>query len=261
LNARLHPCSNLCKRHDSARQRGTSRSLFPAKRPVVVPGSRAVSKGKGQEWGLSLYAPVIVKYRDEKTDLSTTLEEPITVDLMVQRAGKVCSDPTHSFFRREGRAKSLPRTILENSISTGGAHSLRGQCALLTSQGFPGCPYSASLRTLRGWIAGKTSFQVDFDGVRRTHADDHSKKIIGIGGLESRRRSGAPNKLKSATTRLATRFIFVNRNRLSLPPQLSLQVDPVESEAKLQFIRWGVAGPAVLPPALPRASMQSWGHG
>ena len=46
---------------------------------VVVPGSRAVSKGKGHEksqaWGLSLYAPVIVKYRDEKTDLSTTLEE------------------------------------------------------------------------------------------------------------------------------------------------------------------------------------------
>ncbi|MGA3373028.1 MAG: 2,3,4,5-tetrahydropyridine-2,6-dicarboxylate N-succinyltransferase [Terracidiphilus sp.] len=46
---------------------------------VVVPGSRAVAKGKGhprsQEWGLSLYAPVIVKYRDEKTDLSTTLED------------------------------------------------------------------------------------------------------------------------------------------------------------------------------------------
>jgi 2,3,4,5-tetrahydropyridine-2-carboxylate N-succinyltransferase len=46
---------------------------------VVVPGSRAIGKGKGhknsQEWGLSLYAPVIVKYRDEKTDLSTTLEE------------------------------------------------------------------------------------------------------------------------------------------------------------------------------------------
>ncbi len=42
---------------------------------VVVPGSRAVSKGKGQEWGLSLYAPVIVKYRDDKTDLSTALED------------------------------------------------------------------------------------------------------------------------------------------------------------------------------------------
>jgi 2,3,4,5-tetrahydropyridine-2-carboxylate N-succinyltransferase len=46
---------------------------------VVVPGSRAVGKGKGhplsQEWGLSLYAPVIVKYRDDKTDLSTTLED------------------------------------------------------------------------------------------------------------------------------------------------------------------------------------------
>ena len=42
---------------------------------VVVPGARAVNKGKGREWGLSVYAPVIVKYRDEKTDLSTTLED------------------------------------------------------------------------------------------------------------------------------------------------------------------------------------------
>lgn len=42
---------------------------------VVVPGARAVSKGKGQEWGLSLYTPVIVKYRDEKTELSTALED------------------------------------------------------------------------------------------------------------------------------------------------------------------------------------------
>ena len=42
---------------------------------VVVPGSRAVSKGKGQEWGLSVAAPVIVKYRDEKTELSLVLED------------------------------------------------------------------------------------------------------------------------------------------------------------------------------------------
>jgi 2,3,4,5-tetrahydropyridine-2-carboxylate N-succinyltransferase len=42
---------------------------------VVVPGSRAVSRGKGSEWGLSLYAPVIVKYRDDKTYLSTALED------------------------------------------------------------------------------------------------------------------------------------------------------------------------------------------
>ncbi len=42
---------------------------------VVVPGSRAVKKGKGEEWNLSLYTPVIVKYRDEKTDQGTGLEE------------------------------------------------------------------------------------------------------------------------------------------------------------------------------------------
>jgi 2,3,4,5-tetrahydropyridine-2,6-dicarboxylate N-succinyltransferase len=42
---------------------------------VVVPGARAVMKGKAEEWGLSVYTPVIVKYRDEKTELSSALED------------------------------------------------------------------------------------------------------------------------------------------------------------------------------------------
>ena len=42
---------------------------------VVVPGARAVSKGKAAEWNLSLYTPVIVKYRDEKTDRVIELED------------------------------------------------------------------------------------------------------------------------------------------------------------------------------------------
>jgi 2,3,4,5-tetrahydropyridine-2-carboxylate N-succinyltransferase len=42
---------------------------------VVVPGSRAVKKGPAAEWNLSLYTPVIVKYRDEKTDRGIELEE------------------------------------------------------------------------------------------------------------------------------------------------------------------------------------------
>jgi 2,3,4,5-tetrahydropyridine-2-carboxylate N-succinyltransferase len=41
---------------------------------VVVPGSRAIREGKGAEWGLSLQTPVIVKYRDAKTDASAALE-------------------------------------------------------------------------------------------------------------------------------------------------------------------------------------------
>lgn len=49
--------------------------LIVPENAVVVPGSRLVSRGKGAEWGLSLYAPVIVKYRDEKTNLSTVLED------------------------------------------------------------------------------------------------------------------------------------------------------------------------------------------
>lgn len=42
---------------------------------VVVPGARAVNNERGRNWGLSLYAPVIVKYRDEKTDSSVQLED------------------------------------------------------------------------------------------------------------------------------------------------------------------------------------------
>jgi 2,3,4,5-tetrahydropyridine-2-carboxylate N-succinyltransferase len=42
---------------------------------VVVPGSRAVKKGAGAKLGISLYTPVIVKYRDEKTDRGIELED------------------------------------------------------------------------------------------------------------------------------------------------------------------------------------------
>lgn len=51
------------------------RPLIIPEAAVVVPGSRAVHKGKAEEWGLSVYTPVIVKYRDEKTELSSALED------------------------------------------------------------------------------------------------------------------------------------------------------------------------------------------
>jgi 2,3,4,5-tetrahydropyridine-2-carboxylate N-succinyltransferase len=41
---------------------------------VVVPGARQVTVGEGAAWGLSLATPVIVKYRDAKTDTRTELE-------------------------------------------------------------------------------------------------------------------------------------------------------------------------------------------
>jgi 2,3,4,5-tetrahydropyridine-2-carboxylate N-succinyltransferase len=52
--------------------------IIPAN-AVVVPGSRPINHSKGhpqsREWNLSVYAPVIVKYRDDKTSLSTALED------------------------------------------------------------------------------------------------------------------------------------------------------------------------------------------
>jgi 2,3,4,5-tetrahydropyridine-2-carboxylate N-succinyltransferase len=50
-------------------------SLEVPENAVVVPGSRAVKKGAAAEWNLSLYTPVIVKYRDEKTDQGIELED------------------------------------------------------------------------------------------------------------------------------------------------------------------------------------------
>ena len=42
---------------------------------IVVPGAREVKHAAGAKWGLSLYAAVIVKYRDAKTDSRVRLEE------------------------------------------------------------------------------------------------------------------------------------------------------------------------------------------
>jgi 2,3,4,5-tetrahydropyridine-2-carboxylate N-succinyltransferase len=53
----------------------TDAPLVIPENAVVVPGSRAISKGKAAEWGLALYTPVIVKYRDAKTQSSIELED------------------------------------------------------------------------------------------------------------------------------------------------------------------------------------------
>jgi len=53
----------------------SDRPLVVPEGAVVVPGARAVSAGKGLEWRLSLATPVIVKYRDSRTDTRTELEK------------------------------------------------------------------------------------------------------------------------------------------------------------------------------------------
>jgi len=56
-------------------RRGTGQPLEIPAGAVVVPGARAIREGKGKEWGLSLQTPVIVKYRDAKTEGSVSLED------------------------------------------------------------------------------------------------------------------------------------------------------------------------------------------
>jgi 2,3,4,5-tetrahydropyridine-2-carboxylate N-succinyltransferase len=60
---------------DEVYRASSDKPLEVPENAVVVPGSRAVTKGKGSEWKLSLYTPVIVKYRDEKTERGVGLEE------------------------------------------------------------------------------------------------------------------------------------------------------------------------------------------
>ena len=42
---------------------------------VIIAGARAVTSGPGKDWGISVYTPVIVKYRDAKTDTRIQLED------------------------------------------------------------------------------------------------------------------------------------------------------------------------------------------
>ena len=42
---------------------------------MVIAGSRAITNGPGKDWGISVYTPVIVKYRDAKTDTRIQLED------------------------------------------------------------------------------------------------------------------------------------------------------------------------------------------
>ncbi|MGO9094752.1 MAG: 2,3,4,5-tetrahydropyridine-2,6-dicarboxylate N-succinyltransferase [Bryobacteraceae bacterium] len=54
---------------------GADEPLVIPEEAVVVAGARAIPRGPGKDWGISLYTPVIVKYRDAKTDAKLQLEE------------------------------------------------------------------------------------------------------------------------------------------------------------------------------------------
>ena len=60
---------------DQVYRRDGDRPLEIPAGAVVVPGTRGAPGASAARWGISLYAPVIVKYRDEKTDAATLLEE------------------------------------------------------------------------------------------------------------------------------------------------------------------------------------------
>lgn len=63
--------------HERVIQRPDGGVLEVPERAVLVPGARTPNSNFAREQGISLYAPVIVKYRDEKTAASTTLEEAL----------------------------------------------------------------------------------------------------------------------------------------------------------------------------------------
>lgn len=61
--------------HDRILRRHGDQPLEIPAGAVVVPGTRPVRQGSGAAQGIALYAPVIVKYRDEKTETSVKLED------------------------------------------------------------------------------------------------------------------------------------------------------------------------------------------
>jgi len=63
--------------HDRTYRRAEGHPLEIPPRAVVVPGARPVEAAKGRSLGLAVYAPLIVKYRDERTDAKLVLEEAL----------------------------------------------------------------------------------------------------------------------------------------------------------------------------------------
>ena len=61
-------------RHTVHRAEGDDPLIVPEE-AVIVAGARAITSGPGKDWGISVYTPVIVKYRDSKTDTKIQLED------------------------------------------------------------------------------------------------------------------------------------------------------------------------------------------
>lgn len=61
--------------HDRTYRRTEDHPLVIPPDAVVIPGTRPIPKGRGRELGLSVYTPIIVKYKDEKTDRAVQLED------------------------------------------------------------------------------------------------------------------------------------------------------------------------------------------
>ena len=61
-------------RHTVHRAEGDDPLIVPEE-AVIVAGTRAITSGPGKDWGISVYTPVIVKYRDSKTDTKIQLED------------------------------------------------------------------------------------------------------------------------------------------------------------------------------------------
>lgn len=60
---------------ETVHRSGGNLPLVIPERAVVVPGSRKLSAGAGKDWGISLYTPVLVKYRDAGTEAKIQLED------------------------------------------------------------------------------------------------------------------------------------------------------------------------------------------
>ncbi len=61
--------------HNTIHRAGDDDPLVVPEGAVVIAGARAITNGPGKDWGISVYTPVIVKYRDAKTDTRIQLED------------------------------------------------------------------------------------------------------------------------------------------------------------------------------------------
>jgi hypothetical protein len=172
------------------------RPLVVPEGAVVVPGGRAVTAGKGVEWGLSLATPVIVKYRDSATpagagsvdpvDIVTLTRSLVDIDSTTGREGE-CGRWLADYLR--GHGWSVHEQRVDDTRFNVIAEVLGGQAAPRTPHSAPRVTFSTHFDCVPSFFSSRVEGDKLFG---RGSCDAKGILAAQVSAAEQLRRDGEP---------------------------------------------------------------------